>query len=277
MSLTLNSSPHLEAAETAARLSMWNFDLRRLEIYRWHNPGLNIDIQSIGSFLALRFDGVGYFNRAIGPACDFEHYEDELLEFYDRGSISFRLSLTGDESDRPESFHPGFRVADIEEYYIRPTSRVDSSHLREWAFQPVVRSEAREFFEMYLQFFAGPNCYFETALDNMQHLLDMSGLHCSWVLHRGRTVGFGMWHWQGSHACLCGGGILSPHRRNMGHQAILLERLRASRQFGCSHGVGVAKAGSETARNLVDAGFRSFWRDNAVQWVGSLKRAKLVI
>jgi hypothetical protein len=264
-------------AAKISQLCMWNFDIRRLEIYRYYNAGLAIDIQRIGPFLALRFDGVGYFNRAIGPGSEFEAHENELLEFYDRGNISFRLSLTGDKADRPDCFHPGFRVADIEEYYSLPTSRYDLSPFYGWSFEPVAQGESRDFFEMYLQYFAGPNCLFEEALDNMQHLMDMSGLHCSWVRYHGRTVGFGMWHWQGSNACFCGGGVLSPHRRSTGHKAILMERLRASRQFGCSQAVGVAKAGSEPAQNLADAGFRLSWRDEGIQWVGSLKRAKLVI
>ena len=267
----------LTQKQLSACLSMWNFDVRRLEIYRWHNPSLGIAIRQIGPFLALKFEGVGYFNRVIGPASAFSLYEDELLSFYDHGEISFRLSLTGDEEERPPVFHPGFRVADIEEYYVRPTSRVDQSRYGEWSFDQVPEMEMRQFFKMYLQYFAGPNCYFEEALDNMEHLGNMSGLHCRWVNYHGRRVGFGMWHWQGWNACLCGGGILSPLRRNAGHQAILLERLRASRGFGCSQAVAVAKAGSELARNLEHTGFRRIWSDEALQWVGSLNRAKLVI
>ena len=267
----------LTQRQLSACLSMWNFDVRRLEIYRWHNPSLGIDIQRIGPFLALKFEEVGYFNRAIGPAAEVSAYADQLLEFYGRGDISFRLSLTGDPDDRPLVMHPGFRVADVEDYYARPTARVDLSRYGEWSFEPVPEMEIRAFFQMYLQFFAGPNCYFEEALDNMQHLGDMSGLHCRWVHFHGRRVGFGMWHWQGSNACLCGGGILSPHRRNTGHQAVLLERIRASRGYGCSQAVTVAKAHSDTARNLEATGFRRIWSDEALQWVGSLKRAKLVI
>lgn len=258
-------------------MSMWNYDIRRLETYRRHNPDLEIDIRRIGPFLALKFPGVGYFNRAIGPVGAFQENEDCLLDYYDKGQISFRLSLTGDPDERPALIHAGFRVADEEEYYVRETAVVDVAQYPSWTFAPVNEGEAREFFEMYLQYFAGPNCWFELALDNMQHLIDMSGLHCSWVLYRGRRVGFGMWHWQGSTACLCAGGILSPHRRNSGHQAILLQRLMTSRRYGCSHAVAVAKAASESAANLQTCGFRLLWRDEALQWVGSLKRAKLVI
>ncbi|MEX0331379.1 MAG: hypothetical protein AB3N64_08160 [Puniceicoccaceae bacterium] len=274
---TLQRQNPLTQKQLSACLSMWNFDVRRLEIYRWHNPSLGIDIQRIGPFLALKFKGVGYFNRAIGPAAEFATYEDQLLEYYGQGEISFRLSLTGDTEDRPSMLHPGFRVADIEEYYARPTAGVDLSRFGAWSFEQVPEMEMRQFFQMYLQYFAGPNCYFEEALDNMEHLANMSGLHCRWVNYHGRRVGFGMWHWQGSDACLCGGGVLSPHRRNAGHQAILLERLRASRGYGCSHAVAVAKAGSEVAQNLKDTGFHLVWSDEALQWVGSLKRAKLVI
>ncbi|MEX0326603.1 MAG: hypothetical protein AB3N33_11010 [Puniceicoccaceae bacterium] len=274
---TVERQNPLTQKHLSACLSMWNFDVRRLEIYRWHNPSLLIDIQRIGPFLALKFEGVGYFNRAIGPAEAFTAYEDQLLGYYGRGDISFRLSLTGDPEDRPSLLHPGFRVADIEEYYVRPTSRVDMSRLGAWSFEPVPVMEMREFFKMYLQYVAGPNCFFDEALNNMEHLADMSGLHCRWVHYHGRRVGFGMWHWQGSNACLCGGGVLSPHRRNIGHQAILLERLRASRGYGCSQAVAVAKAGSEAAQNLQEAGFQRIWSDEALQWVGSLKRAKLVI
>ena len=277
MAPTLQISPDLTQIDSPARFSMWNFDLRRLEIYRRHNPHLAIDIQRIGPFLAMKFPEVGYFNRAIGPAEHFHYHEDELLEFYDRGDISFRLSLTGDPSERPVHLHPGFRVAAIEEYYLRSTAGADPNKYRGWTFEKVAPNDFRRFFELYLQHFAGPTCIIEQAVENMQHLGDMSGLHCSWVHYHGRLVGFGMWHWQGSNACMCGGGILSPHRRNEGHQAILEERMRASRGFGCSQAVSVARSGSEAAKNLQDCGFRLFWQDEALQWVGSLKRAKLVI
>lgn len=264
-------------SEANGLLSMWNFDLRRLDVYRLFHPELGIDSKRIGPFLALKYEGVGYFNRAIGPADAFSYYENELLEFYDRGQISFRLSLTGDSGTRPEPSNSGFRLSDIEEYYTRPTSSIRLNPHKGWTFRKVQPGEYETFHRMYLQSFASPNCNYAEALDNLEHLSEISGLHFIWALYHDRPVGYGMWHWQGSNACLCGGGILSPTQRNEGHQALLLHRIMEARQYGCSQAVAVAKQQSELAENLKASGFRLLWRDEGLQWVGSLKRAKVVI
>jgi hypothetical protein len=245
---------------------MWRYDVERLEIYRRHHPRLAIDVRRIGPFLALKFEGVGYFNRAVGPAAALNRYAGALVEFYAGGGLPFRLSLTGPAWQDREGRASAFTEAGVEEYFVREVAADGQVREDGWSMAQLSPSDVFPFFSMYLKSFAGPDCRVREAMANMIHLPEMAGLHCFWAVKDGRRVGLGMMHVQGTTALFCAGAIAEGYRGRGGHLALLRHRLHLAGLCGCRRVVAVAKPGSNSASNLLKAGFRVMWRDEAMLW-----------
>ncbi len=248
---------------------MWRYDAERLEIYRRHHPGLAIEVRRIGPYRALKFEDVGYFNRAIGPAAALARHAEALVEFYRGGTLPFRLSLTGPASGGRDGLASSFMPAGAEEYFVREVGHEGQPGEDGWSMEKLSPRDALPFFSMYLENFAGPDCRVREALANMVHLPEMAGLHCFWALKDGRRAGLGMMHVQGTTAVFCAGAIAAVHRGRGGHLALLRHRLHQAGLCGCRRVVAVAKPGGDSASNLLKAGFRVMWRDDALLWVRS--------
>jgi hypothetical protein len=250
-------------------MAMWRYDVERLEIYHRHDPRLPIEVRRIGPSLALKFEGVGYFNRAIGPAAALDRYAEELVEFYAGGGLPFRLSLTGPASQDREVPASAFTVSGAEEYFVREVTSDDRVREDGWSMEKLSPQDAHPFFSMYLKNFAGPDCRVREAMANMIHLPEMAGLHCFWALMDGQRVGLGMMHVQGTTALFCAAAIAEGYRGRGGHLALLRHRLHLAGLCGCRRVVAVAKPGSDSARNLLKTGFRVMWKDEALLWRGA--------
>lgn len=248
---------------------MWRYDEERLGIYCRHHPGLGIEVRRIGPYRALKFEGVRYFNRAIGPAAALERHAEALVEFYRGGRLPFRLSLTGPALEIREGLSSLFTAAEAEEYFVREVEPGCLTREDEWSIERLSPRDTLAFFTMYLENFAGPDCRFQEALANMSRLPEMAGLHCFWARVDGRRAGLGMMHVQGTTAVFCAGAIAPSYRGRGGHQALLRQRLHQAGLCGCRRVVAVARSGSDSARNLIKAGFRRIWRDEAWLWSGS--------
>lgn len=250
-------------------MAMWRYDEERLEIYRRHNPALSIEVRRIGPYRALKFEDVGYFNRAIGPAAALERHGEALVEFYRGGSLPFRLSLTGPASADRAGMASSFKVAGTEEYFAREVSPDGFTAEDGWSIEKLSPRDSLPFFALYLENFAGPDCRVREALANMVRLPEMTGLHCFWARKDGRRAGLGMMHVQGRTAVFCAGAIAGDYRGQGGHLALLRHRLHQAGLCGCRRVVAVAKPGSGSARNLIKTGFRPIWKDEALLWHGS--------
>ncbi|MDG2124350.1 MAG: hypothetical protein P8J87_11655 [Verrucomicrobiales bacterium] len=252
----------------AACFGMWRYDVGRLRVYSGRREELPIKVLESESLLALRFDDVGYFNRAIGSLEAIESRQRELIEFYGGGVLPFRFSLRPGEDGR-DLLGDGFVKGEVEEYLVRKTCMLEREMSEDWGFEPLDGGEAEAFFSMYLRLFSGGNCQREEGLRNMVHLAELEGLRCCWSLYKGERVGLGMWQRQGNLACFCAGAILPAFRGQGGHDELLRHRLDEARNGGCKFAVAVAKEGSDSAKNLRRAGFQLVWRDEALYWPGA--------
>jgi hypothetical protein len=160
-------------------------------------------------------------------------------------------------------------LAGAEDYFVREVGHEGQPGEDGWSMEKLSPRDALPFFSMYLENFAGPDCRVREALANMIHLPEMAGLHCFWALKDGRRAGLGMMHVQGTTAVFCAGAIAAGHRGRGGHLALLRQRLHQAGLCGCRRVVAVAKPGSDSASNLLKAGFRIMWRDEALLWSGS--------
>jgi hypothetical protein len=234
------------------------YDALRLQTYRdCESLGDKIGIGGIGPAIALRFDDVGYFNRAYADDGAVWGSIGEIESFY-RG-CRWGCCLVGPPSPaRSAAPRPGWDVGPRYAWlHGRSAKAVGVPGASEFLIRPPAADEKALFLRCYLQAFGASPSVFSAALRNMRHLFDRPELDFLIAWWKNRPAGIGMLYRAGTAALLCAGATL-PGMRGCGcHQALIAARLRLARDRGCQEIFSWANAGGQSQANLERAGLKT--------------------
>ena len=206
------------------------YDSIRLRTYlEKENLADRIQMASIASALALRFDDVGYFNRVYCADESVFEMLPEIERFYHGGL--FGCELVGppavDFGNRREISRRGWVSANCYAWlYAEDCRSLPAPQSTKFTIRPPESSQRELFLKTYLRAFEAQEDRLVAALRNMVHLFDRPELDFLIAWHDETIAGVAMTMRNGSAALLCAGAAL-PEYREMGcHAALLAARIR---------------------------------------------------
>jgi GNAT superfamily N-acetyltransferase len=242
----------------AALRHVARYDALRLTTYRdRESHSGRIAIGAIGSVTALRFDDVGYFNRAYAGDDTVWERLGEIESFFRGGR--WGCELVGPPSEkRGAPPRAGWRPGKSYAWLHGRVPLLDPQpESREFTIRAPRKSERLLFLGSYLTAFGADSAGHAAAVRNMRHLFEHPELDFLIAWRKDRPAGIGMLYRTGTSALLCAGATLPEVRRRGCHQALLTARLRLAADWGCRDVYSWAAAGGQSHANMERAGLRT--------------------
>jgi hypothetical protein len=262
----------LQAFQIAA-----SYDALRLRIYR-DNEELErrIQIASIGSATALRFDDVGYFNRVYSHDESINTQLPAIEGFYSTSSFGCELigQPIGPRIDIDPVFPKRGWVLGCKYAWLhgRTPRLAGTFEAGNYVVRQPRPEERIDFLLTYLSAFEAQPERIGAAVRNMRHLFNSPVLHFLMAFKDGDPAGIGMMYQVGKSAMLCAGATLPGHRGQGCHAALLDARIRLAIECGCADIFSWATFSGQSRANMERAGLKTVGITQA--WRYRAKRAE---